>query len=82
VKIPQASEFRSERYDYWMAYYDKRFHNRPPSELSPDRLKQKIRLREWLNQQQIQRRKPQMVQGAIPRDAPERVVRKQRPRVV
>ena len=67
-QFPKTGKARSPEYDYWMAYYDKTFHNKPPSELTSRAQGQKLKLREWLSQQQTMRRKPTLVQGMIPED--------------
>ena len=69
-QFPKTPKMRSVDYDYWMNYYDKTFHNKPPSDLTSRAMGQKLKLREWLNEQQTLRRKTKLVQGMIPADGP------------
>lgn len=50
-----------------MAYYDREFHNKAPSELTAKQMSQMIRLRAWLNEEQGKRRRPRLIQGFLPK---------------
>jgi hypothetical protein len=78
-EYPKATEFRDEDYEYWMAYYDRVFHNRPPSELSARQMAQKINLRAWLSEQQTKKHRPKIVQGFVPEKAPKMIRQRYRP---
>ena len=70
------AEFRDDRYDSESSRYDSLYHGRPPSDLTPAQLRAKVNLRAWLNNQQTLRRRPQMIQGLVPKRGPEIVRRR------
>ena len=51
-------EWRSEDYDQWAEYYSKKYHGIPDSEFTPRQIQEKLKLRQWLNDQSNMRRKP------------------------
>lgn len=51
-------EYRDKDYDKWAAYYSKKFHGIPETDLTARQLAEKTKLRQWLNDQADMRRKP------------------------
>ena len=74
---PRASvtQFRAGNYDERAAYYDRRYHNRPPSEFTRKEMAQKLRLRAWLTAQQSLPRKHE-VNGFLSRGKQEAIRRR------